>query len=92
MWKLSNDELKGVRTRFMKFLSFLLASFQKMYENIKTKNSKDFGKNKNSEETKAFYNNLLETIKLEENDEKKKKLILLKNSVEAKFGNLLKKE
>ena len=92
MWKLEANELKNVRTRFMKLLSYLLMSMQKMYEDVKRKNVKDFGKNENIESVKIFYKSLVDSIRLEENVEKKKKLILLKDSVEAKFGSLLKKE
>ena len=46
MWKLEDDDLKGIRTRFMQLFSFLLLSMQKMYENVILKNSGDFSKNK----------------------------------------------
>ena len=83
MWKLEANELKGIRTRFMKLLSFLFTSMQKMYEDVKIKNVKDFGKNENLGNVKIFYKKLLNSINIEENIEKKKKLIILKDEVEA---------
>jgi hypothetical protein len=89
MWRLQAEELKGVRTRFMKLLSFLLLSLEKMYEDVKSRNTKNF-EDGEMKQAKEFYKNLLKSIKLESDSEKKKKLIDLKNSVEAKFGNGLK--
>ena len=83
MWKLEANELKGIRTRFMKLLSFLFTSMQKMYEDVKIKNVKDFGKNEKLGNVKIFYKKLLNSINIEENIEKKKKLIILKDEVEA---------
>ena len=91
MWRLQSNELKEVRTRFMKLLSFLLISLQKMYEDVKRQNIKDFGKEEELKKIKIFYKNLLNDIKSEDDSEKKKKLIDLKNSVEAKYSNSLKK-
>ena len=91
MWKLEENELKEIRNRFMKLLSFLFFSMQKMYEDVKNKNIKDFGKNEKTENIKIFYKGLLNSIKNEENVEKKKKLIILKDEVEANLATYVKK-
>ena len=89
MWRLQTGELKGVRTRFMKLLSFLLVSLEKMYENVKRENTTNF--DDEMKQVKDFYKNLLKSIDLEPDPIKKKKLVDLKSSVETKFGNGLKK-
>ena len=91
MWKLQQDELQGVRNRFMKLLTFLLVSLQKMYENIKRKNIGDFSKNEEVDKIQKFYDELLLSIEQERDQDKKQKMTHLKNSVEARFGDLLKK-
>jgi hypothetical protein len=108
MWKLQQDELKGVRTRFMKLLSFLLIQFKTMYENILSKHDisykkqnennvviKNKNKNKkiytpdNLEKIHNMYSNLVKTIEMESNQNKKADLNILKQEVEAKFGDIL---
>ena len=91
MWKLQQNELQGVRNRFMKLLTFLLVSLQKMYENIKRKNIGDFSKNEEMGKIQKFYDELLLSIEQERDQNKKQKMFHLRNSVEAKFGDILKK-
>ena len=139
MWKLQPDELKGIRTRFMKLLSFLLLQFKKMYESIlikydvsyvaqnksklalKNKNSKtpinenskipinenskdnnthskdnNTNSNKNIytpnnlEEIQKFYSNLLKSIAIESDPDKKEQLNIVKKEFEETYSNILK--
>ena len=120
MWKLQPDELKGIRTRFMKLLSFLLLQFKKMYESIlikydlsyvaqnksklalKNKNTKK-NSNENSkdnsndniytpnnlEEIQKFYSNLLKSIDIESDPDKKEQLNIVKKEFEETYSNIL---
>ena len=82
MWKLNQSELQGIRQRFMKIISFLLITLKDMYESLKNKNVNN--------ELKSFYSKLLQSIENERNNSKKQEMLRLKNSVEAKYGDLLK--
>ena len=90
MWKLQQDELNGVKTRFLKILTFLLVSLKEMYEQVKRENSKKNSKKKEENKIKVFYYSLLKDIENEKNSSKIQKMVKLKDDVEAKFGYLLK--
>jgi hypothetical protein len=90
MWKLEMDDLKGIRERFMKVLSFLLITLREMYERLKQENIGSIKDNRKSEnELRSFYSKLIQSIENEQDNTKKQKMIRLQDSIEAKYGNLL---
>ena len=97
MWKLEMDDLKGIRERFMKVLSFLLITLREMYERLKQENIGSIKENigsikdnrKSENEVRSFYSKLIQSIENEQDNTKKQQMIRLQDSIEAKFGNLL---
>ena len=99
MWKLQHNELRGIRIRFMKMLSFLLLNFQIMYENIlnihksnliiKNKNKKNMNTPDNLKTIHTMYSKLKKSIEMESDPDEKTRLIISLQELEATFGEIL---
>jgi len=81
MWRLDEEILTKVRTRFMKFLVFLLTSLKNMYQNIINKFDE---KDQKLSNVKKFYIELINLIKNEKDPEKRKQYIELKREINKK--------
>jgi hypothetical protein len=77
MYNLQNEDLKKIRTRFMKLLVFIVNSLRSMYD--------DLSKIEEKNELKRLYLKVKKSLEDETDPEKIKKLNLLKNSIEAKM-------